>query len=150
MRTHIEGNSIKHPWVMMTSSNGNIFHVTGPLWGEFTGEFPSQRPVMWSFDVFFDVCLNKHLSKTLRCWWFEMPSHPLWLHLDGTNYRPWKKIYSMNTKMLYRYKFHICVNLNIMDFSTWNMLNHQNVDLNFVFRFGRITLILICFRLEMD
>ena len=23
--------------VMMTSSNGNIFHVTGPLWGEFTG-----------------------------------------------------------------------------------------------------------------
>ena len=29
-----------------------IFHVTGPLCGEFTGEFPSQRPVMWSFDVF--------------------------------------------------------------------------------------------------
>ena len=24
--------------VMMTSSNGNIFHVTGPLWGEFTGD----------------------------------------------------------------------------------------------------------------
>ena len=22
---------------MMTSSNGNIFHVTGPFWGEFTG-----------------------------------------------------------------------------------------------------------------
>ena len=22
---------------MMTSSNGNIFRVTGPLWGEFTG-----------------------------------------------------------------------------------------------------------------
>ena len=26
--------------VMMTSSNGNIFRVTGPLCGEFTGEFP--------------------------------------------------------------------------------------------------------------
>ena len=40
-------------WViMMTSSNGNIVHVTGPLCGEFTGEFPSQRPVMWSFDNF--------------------------------------------------------------------------------------------------
>ena len=24
--------------IMMTSSNGNIFHVTGPLWGESTGD----------------------------------------------------------------------------------------------------------------
>ena len=24
-------------FIMMTSSNGNIFRVTGPLWGEFTG-----------------------------------------------------------------------------------------------------------------
>ena len=24
-------------WHTMTSSNGNIFHITGPLWGEFTG-----------------------------------------------------------------------------------------------------------------
>ena len=23
-----------------------------------TGEFPTQRPVTWSFDVFFDLCLN--------------------------------------------------------------------------------------------
>ena len=28
-----------------------------------TGEFPSQRPVTQSFDVFFDLCLNKQLSK---------------------------------------------------------------------------------------
>ena len=42
---------------MMTSSNGNIFRVTGPLCGEFTGpgEFPAQRPVTQSFDVFFDL-----------------------------------------------------------------------------------------------
>ena len=46
---------------MMTSSNGNIFRVTGPLCGEFTGpdEFPAQRPVTQSFDVFFDLRLNK-------------------------------------------------------------------------------------------
>ena len=45
---------------MMTSSNGNNFRVTGPLCGEFTGpgEFPTQRPVTRSFDVFFDVRLN--------------------------------------------------------------------------------------------
>ena len=38
---------------MLTSSNGNIFRVTGPLCGEFTGpgEFPAQRPVTRSFDV---------------------------------------------------------------------------------------------------
>ena len=28
-----------------------------------TGEFPSQRPVMRNVDVFFDLCLNKRLSK---------------------------------------------------------------------------------------
>ena len=28
-----------------------------------TGEFPAQRPVMWRFDVFFDLRLNKRLSK---------------------------------------------------------------------------------------
>ena len=38
---------------MMTSSNGNIFRVTGPLCGDFTGpgEIPTQRPVTWSFDL---------------------------------------------------------------------------------------------------
>ena len=30
-----------------------------------TGEFPSQRPVTQSFDVFFDLHLNKRLSKTV-------------------------------------------------------------------------------------
>ena len=50
---------------MMTSSNGNIFCVTGPLW-PVTGGFPSQRPVTWSFGVFFDLCLNKRLSKQSR------------------------------------------------------------------------------------
>ena len=50
---------------MMTSSYGNIFRVTSPLCGEFTGpgEFPAQRPVTRSFDVFFDLRLNKQLSK---------------------------------------------------------------------------------------
>ena len=50
---------------MMTSSNGNLFRVTGPLRGEFTGpcEFPTQRSVTRSFDVFFDLRLNKRLSK---------------------------------------------------------------------------------------
>ena len=31
-----------------------------------------------SFDVFFDLRLNKRLSKQWRGWWFETPSRPLW------------------------------------------------------------------------
>ena len=68
--------------LMMTSSNGNIFRVTGPLCGEFTGpgEFPAQRPVTRSFDVFFDLRLNKRLSKQPWGWWFETPEWSLWRH----------------------------------------------------------------------
>ena len=67
---------------MMTSSNGNIFRVPGPLCGEFTGpgEFPAQRPVTRSFDVFFDLRLNKRLSKQSWGWWFETPSLSLGRH----------------------------------------------------------------------
>ena len=43
-----------------------------------TGEFPAKRPVARSFDIFFDLRLNKRWSK--RSWgrWFQMPSRPLW------------------------------------------------------------------------
>ena len=44
---------------MMTSLNGKIFRVTGPL----CGEIPSKRPATRSFDVFFDLHLNKRFSK---------------------------------------------------------------------------------------
>ena len=69
---------------MMTSSNGNIFRVTGPLCGEFIGpgEFHTQRPVTRSFDVFFDLRLNKRLSKQPWGWWFETLSWSLWRHCD--------------------------------------------------------------------
>ena len=40
-----------------------------------TGEFLAQRPVTRSFVVFFDLRLNKRLSKQSRGWWFETPSH---------------------------------------------------------------------------
>ena len=43
-----------------------------------TGEFPSQRPVTRSFDVFFDLRLNKRLSKQSWGWWLETTSRSLW------------------------------------------------------------------------
>ena len=51
-----------------------------------SGEVPAQRPVTRSFDVFFDLCLNKRLSKQLWGWWFEMRSHPLWRRCNGLEY----------------------------------------------------------------
>ena len=68
--------------IMMTSSNGNIFRVTGHLRGEFTGPrwLPAQRPVTRSFDVFFDLRLNKRLIKQSWGWWFETLPRPLWRH----------------------------------------------------------------------
>ena len=46
------------------------------------GEFPTQRPVTRSFDVFFDLRLNKRLSKQSWDWWFETLSRPLWRHCN--------------------------------------------------------------------
>ena len=69
---------------MMTSSNGNVFRVTGHLRGEFTGErwIPRTKPVTRSFDVFFDLRTNKRLSKQSWGWWFEPPSCSFWRHCN--------------------------------------------------------------------
>ena len=48
-----------------------------------TGEFPAQRPVGRSIDVFFALCLNKRLSKQSWGWWSETPSRSLWLHCNA-------------------------------------------------------------------
>ena len=47
-----------------------------------TGEFPAQSPVTRSFNVFFDLCLNKQLRKQSRRLWFETPSRSLWRHCN--------------------------------------------------------------------
>ena len=44
------------------------------------GEFPTQRPVTRSFDVYFDLRPNKWLSKQPWGWWFETLSCSLWRH----------------------------------------------------------------------
>ena len=72
---------------MMTSSNGNIFRVTGQSCGEFTGHrwIPRTKAsdaalwgCLWSL-------LNKRLSKLSWSWWFETPSTPLWRHCNVWN-----------------------------------------------------------------
>ena len=49
-----------------------------------TSEFLAPRPVMQSFDIFFDLHLNKRFSKPSWGWLFETPSCPLWHHCNVT------------------------------------------------------------------
>ena len=60
-------NQLLHLFIAsVTSSNGNIFRVTANLCAgnsPVLGEFPSPSPVTWGFDVFFDLRLDKRLSK---------------------------------------------------------------------------------------
>ena len=47
-----------------------------------TDGFSSQTPVTWSFDIFFDLRLNKRFSKRSRRRWFETPLRSLWCHCN--------------------------------------------------------------------
>ena len=71
--------------IIWISQNNKMWHDIVVY--EFIGEFPSQRPVTRSFDVFFDLRLNKRLSTQSRRRWFEMPSRPLWRHCDELHWR---------------------------------------------------------------
>ena len=59
-------------------------------WPVVRGNSPppsSQRVVTRSFDVFFDLCLNKRLSKLSRRRWFETPWRSLWRHCNAKSWR---------------------------------------------------------------
>ena len=70
------GNSIQHNQKETFSALLALSEGNSPV----TGEFPAQRPVTRSFDVFFDLRLNKRLSKPPRRQSFEMSSCSLWRH----------------------------------------------------------------------
>ena len=60
------------------------FRVTGPLCEEFTNHrwIPPQRPMTRSCDDFYDLRLNKRLSKQSWGSWFETSSCSLWRHCN--------------------------------------------------------------------
>ena len=60
----------------MTSSNGDIFRVIGPL----RGELIHRSAVTRSFGVFCDLRLRNRLNKQSKHRWIETPSRSLWRH----------------------------------------------------------------------
>ena len=72
-------------YIMMTSSNGNIFCVTGHLCGEFTGPrwIPHTKASDAELSCFLWSASDKPLSKHSRGWWFETLSRSFWRHCNG-------------------------------------------------------------------
>ena len=64
---------------MMTSSNENIFRVTGHLCGEFTGLRRIPRTKASDAELWYFLWCAR-LSKHSRGWSFETLSHQLWRH----------------------------------------------------------------------
>ena len=58
-----------------------------------TGEFPTQRPVTRSFDVYFDLRPNERLSKQWWGWWFETLSRSLWRHRNDRSKKSYSRAY---------------------------------------------------------
>ena len=70
---------------MITSSNGNIFRVTGHLCGEFNSQrwIPYTKASDAELWYLFDLRPNKRLRKQSWGWWFETPSRQLWRQCNG-------------------------------------------------------------------
>ena len=66
-----------------------------------SGKFPSQRPVTRIFGVFFDLRLNKRLSKQSWGGWFKTPSRSLWRHRNVCRWKGKQQMMSfMDVKTL--------------------------------------------------
>ena len=141
---------------MMTSSNGNIFRVPG--------EFPAQRPVTRSFDVFFDLRLNKRLSKQSWSWWFETLSHPLWRHCNGlfshrqrNNYESVSYLIHVLTPCLFSFVFVSAATLPVECFleplfTKWEIMGYRNFRSREIWLFVavNITILHLCITAAVD
>ena len=66
-------------YIMMTSSNGNIFRVAGPLCGEFIC-----HQGQWRGALVFSLISAAEQTKQSRRRWFETPPLSLWRHYNDS------------------------------------------------------------------
>ena len=97
------------------SSQQNVLNISTRSY-----EFPTKKPVTRSFDVFFDLHLNKRLSKQLWRWWFETPSRSLWRHCSVIRTSESSHTFSRITTILYARKHTIsCTRTWLIWISVW-------------------------------
>ena len=94
-----------------------------------TGEFPTQRPVTRSFDVLFDLRLNKRLSKQSGGWWFETLSRSLWCHCNDFVPLPWQndicELFIERFKTYTNYEYQIYIPRFVKDITHyWGQVMH--------------------------
>ena len=77
-----------------------------------TGEFPTQRPVTRSFDVYFDLRPKERLSKQWWGWWFETLSRSLWRHRNVSPVTDLQKTVTM-AKTRYAILFFVFLSYNL-------------------------------------
>ena len=87
------------------------------------GEFPTQRSVPRSFDVFFDLRMNKRLSKQWWSWGFETPSCPLSRHCNVTTWKHFTRHFGEGSTVIFA-RGQICRRFDIF------FVHHSNTLLN--------------------
>ena len=134
---------------MMTSSNERVFSALLTLCernSPVTSEFPSQRPVTQSFDVFFDLRLNNCLSKQGRRRWFETPSRPLWRHYKAIIIRKslsqlatsshWRELMEIKICFMPRQNKSVMISAipawvsNYIDYEVWGEVTYPFLNVN--------------------
>ena len=93
------------------------------------GEFPVQRPVTRSFDVFFGLRLNKRLSKQSWGWLFESPSCSLRRHCNEVLFAQHVKSYTHSCRL-----FHILTSIVLCFSPAGFMEQYINYDLSLSWR----------------
>ena len=101
---------------------------------------PPQRPVTRSFDVFFDLRLDKRLSKQWWGWWFETPSRSSWrpcnvliiLQLLGA------EVYHYHTKLMMKEARTGGAHIWHQDYG-WDFAKYREVSRDLVGHFNDVT-----------
>ena len=81
---HASEEDLRNMGKCVTWAQNTWWHDDVIKWKHFPHYWPfvRGRPVTQSFDVFFDLRLNKRLRKQLWGWWFETVSHSAWRHCN--------------------------------------------------------------------
>ena len=108
--------------IMMTSSNGNIFRVTGSLYGNSPVNSPHKCQWRGAL-IFLWTAPEQRLSKQSRRRWFKTPSRSSWRHCSVLNF----------SELLKQYHVHILQvlsQLQLRALNGWQIWNHANIFIN--------------------
>ena len=87
-----------------------------------TGEYPSQMPVTGSFDIFFDLCLNKLSRKQSIRQWLETPSRSLWCHGNYLHMLIWQICLTFKNYNLRKYFENVICKRSASEAKLWCFL----------------------------